>query len=144
MVDHEKRITSYKFIRCFHQYVSLIFSAIFLNLISWKRKQTSYWSKTHFFLSLSVEKKNNKRLYKIFVDSEFEIGETTWWIRYLPKFLLILHLVIDNKEFILLMKHVYHTHACTEIESRFVQCQFNCYRQPLLLWIPLAKSGDPF
>ena len=40
-------MTYNEFIRCFHQFVSLIF----LSLSSWKRKQTSYWSQTVFFLS---------------------------------------------------------------------------------------------
>ena len=45
-----------EFIRYFHQFVSQMFLRIFLSLSSWKRKLTSYWYKTVFFLSFQVEK----------------------------------------------------------------------------------------
>ena len=40
------------FTNLFHEF----FLQIFLNLSCWKRKRSSYWSKTGFFLSLPVEK----------------------------------------------------------------------------------------
>ena len=56
---------------------------IFLSLGSWKRKQISYCSKTVFFSQFVLWKRNhNKYSLKKIVESEFEIGETIWWIRY--------------------------------------------------------------
>ena len=55
------------------------FPQTILSLSSWKWKQTSYGSKTGFFLSLPVEKAiliNRYSLWK-FVDSKFEIRD--WW-----------------------------------------------------------------
>ena len=45
-----------EFIRCFHQFVLLIFPWIFLSLSRWKRKLTSYQSKTDLFLGLQDKK----------------------------------------------------------------------------------------
>ena len=74
-------LTSIDFIRCFHKFVSRIFSTNFSPLSCWKRKPTPYWSKTGFvfsvyhlpFIIMNISKKN----------SEFETGETIWWICYL-------------------------------------------------------------
>jgi hypothetical protein len=79
-----------EFIRCFHQFVSQIVS-------------TNYFHE--FFSIWAVEKENNFLLVqnsfffqfasyeyslKKFVDSDFKIGETIWWMRYLIFFFLIL------------------------------------------------------
>ena len=67
-------VISNEFIRSFHQFLSRkFFHEFFLSLSSWKRRQTLYCPQTVFFLSLPAKK---------FIDSEFEIGETIWWILY--------------------------------------------------------------
>ena len=65
----------------FHEFFHKFFSV-------WATKQISYWSKTVFFLSLSFEKEIITDIcWKKIVESEFEIGETIWWIRYLKHIL---------------------------------------------------------
>ena len=55
--------------------IHYFFPQLFLSLGSWKRKQTSYWSKVVFFSQFVSWKRNhNKYSLKKFVDSEFEIG----------------------------------------------------------------------
>ena len=65
----------------FNNLLHYFFSRSLLTLNSWKRKQTSWWSKTVFSHFDSWKRNHNKYLLKTFVDSEFEIGETIWWIR---------------------------------------------------------------
>ena len=75
-----------EFIKCFHQFVSRIFS---MNLSQFEqfKKKFLIGPKQFFFLSLRVEKEIMIRhSLKKFVESEFEVGETIWWIRYLSIF----------------------------------------------------------
>ena len=70
--------SSDNFTNLFHDF----FPPIFLSLSSWKRKQTSYWFKTGVFSQFDSWKRNhNKYSLKKFVDAEFKIGKTIWWIR---------------------------------------------------------------
>ena len=82
LASHNIR-TYNKFIRCFHQFVSRNFFHEFFSV--WaveKGNKLLIGSKQLFFLSLPVEKQqlDNKYSLQKFVDSEFEIGETIWWI----------------------------------------------------------------
>ena len=64
-------------------FFTTFFPQFFLSLSSWKRKQICYWSKIVFFSQIASWKRNdNKYAFKELVDSEFDIGETIWWICY--------------------------------------------------------------
>ena len=69
-------MTQNKFIRCFHQFVALIFSMNFSQFVQQLKKKILLVQ--NIFFSVYQFKKKS---YQIYVDSEFEIGETIWCIR---------------------------------------------------------------
>ena len=68
-------MTQNKFIRCFHQFVALIFSMNFSQFVQQLKKKILLVQ--NIFFSVYQFKKKS---YQIYVDSEFEIGETIGWI----------------------------------------------------------------
>ena len=77
---------SNEFIRCFHHFVSPIFSMNFSQFEQLKKKTNSLLVQNSFFLSLPVEKEISTNICKKIVDSEFEIIETIGWIGYSSRF----------------------------------------------------------
>ena len=82
-------ISSIEFIRCFHQFIPRIFTTKLSQFeLVWaveKENKLLIGPKQFFSQFASWKRKNNKYSLKNFVDMEFEIGETIWWIRYRPR-----------------------------------------------------------
>ena len=76
-----KNLKNNEFIRCFHQFVSLIFFHEFFSVGTVeKENRLLIGSKQVFFSQFDSWKRNhNKHSLKKFVDLEFEIGESIWW-----------------------------------------------------------------
>ena len=100
---------------------SNLFHEFFLSLCSWKRKQTSYWFQTIFFLNLPVE----KEILQIFVKKSRLVKPPDEFVIILQFSLMILKMAIKTNRFYICLRSNCH---CLELFFYFFE-DINLNRQ---------------